>query len=979
MTETHYDPNFEHIRSHQIASLNIELQEYRHKVTAARHLHLVAEKDSNNVFLVAFLTVPQDSTGVAHILEHTALCGSKRFPVRDPFFMMNRRSLNTFMNAFTSADWTAYPFASQNKKDFNNLLDVYLDAAFFPLLNGLDFAQEGHRIEFSEADNLDSPLVYKGVVFNEMKGAMDSPTRRLAQDLQTAVFPTLTYHYNSGGEPSDIPTLTHEQLKAFHAHHYHPSNAFFVTYGDIPAIEHQQHFQEKVLQYFDKLNMDFSLAEEERFNAPRQLSSTYAVDGEEAASLSNKTHIVIGWLLGKNTDPRAVLEAQILADVLLDNSSSPLRHALETTDLGKAPSSLSGLDADIRDMTFACGLEGSEAKHADAVEALIFKVIEDVAENGVEQEVLESVLHQIELGHREVTGDGYPYGLSLILQTLTPTLHGGDPVLALDQDALLIELREDIKSTAFIKHLAQRLLLNNQHRVRMVMEPDAQLNAAQQQAESKQLSEIQAGLSDSDKQNIVTLTQALQERQVQEDDPEILPRVTVADVPADMRIVEGEQRSVKQLPVTWYDQGTNGMVYQQLVVDLPAMEEELLDLLPLYTLALTEVGVNGYDYMATQALQAAVTGGISAGSTVRGAVDDANQLQGVVTLAGKALARNQAALNELMAETFTAPRFDEHNRIRELVAQWRAARQKGVTGHGHALAMTAASAPLNQAMALSHRWDGLLGLQRLQALDDSLNNQATLAATADKLINLHNLLQTAPRQLLVVSEVEQHAAIAESLDQYWQLPASQTSSVFSYNPNNADADPAPHQGWSTSTQVSFCAAAFPVVPLNHPDAPALQVLGNFLRNGYLHRAIREQGGAYGGGAGYHADSATFRFFSYRDPRFQETLADFNQAIAWLDSSNHDERALEEAILGVIAAIDKPGSPAGEAITAFYAGLFGRTPELRRTLRQQILNVTIDDLKRVANRYLSSDRAHYAAISSIDTLQQQAADWQINAI
>ena len=239
MTETvGYHPAFEAVRSEFIPTLNLTLQEFRHIKTGARHLHLAADQDEN-AFLVAFLTVPQDSTGVAHILEHTALCGSERFPVRDPFFMMLRRSLNTFMNAFTSSDWTAYPFASQNKKDFNNLLEVYLDAAFFPSLDRLDFAQEGHRLAPVDLANPEGEWAIKGVVFNEMKGAMSSPTSALWQELQTALFPTTTYHHNSGGDPAEIPNLTWAQLKAFHATHYHPSNAIFMTFGNIPAAEHQ--------------------------------------------------------------------------------------------------------------------------------------------------------------------------------------------------------------------------------------------------------------------------------------------------------------------------------------------------------------------------------------------------------------------------------------------------------------------------------------------------------------------------------------------------------------------------------------------------------------------------------------------------------------------------------------------------------------------------------------------------------------------
>ena len=260
-------PAFEHLRSTPIDSLKITVEEYRHRVTGASHLHLAAD-NNENVFMVAFRTVPMDSTGVAHILEHTSLCGSARYPVRDPFFMMLRRSLNTFMNAFTSSDWTAYPFASQNRKDFDNLLKVYLDAAFFPKLDALDFAQEGHRVEFTEADNPDTPLVFRGVVFNEMKGAMSSPTSQLWHRLCHHLFPASTYHYNSGGEPADIPDLSWQQLRDFHATHYHPSNAMFMTFGDIPAQQHQQAFESLALSQFKSPGKTLTVSNETRLAKP---------------------------------------------------------------------------------------------------------------------------------------------------------------------------------------------------------------------------------------------------------------------------------------------------------------------------------------------------------------------------------------------------------------------------------------------------------------------------------------------------------------------------------------------------------------------------------------------------------------------------------------------------------------------------------------------------------------------------------------
>ncbi|HHW78721.1 MAG TPA: peptidase M16 [Xanthomonadaceae bacterium] len=964
-------PAFQHLRSHRVPALRLEFQEYRHVATGARHLHLAAD-DPHNAFMVTFLTVPQDSTGVAHILEHTALCGSRRYPVRDPFFMMIRRSLNTFMNAFTSSDWTAYPFASQNKKDFNNLLDVYLDAAFFPLLDERDFAQEGHRLEFARPDDPNSELLFKGVVFNEMKGALSSPVQRLGQELQRRLFPTTTYHHNSGGDPEAIPTLTHERLKAFHARHYHPSNAIFLTYGDIPAAEHQERFETGALNRFQQLKLDLAIPDERRYAAPIADLIHYPLDSAEA--LADQTHIVLGWLLGPITDPLATLRARLLSDVLLDNSSSPLRHALETSELGAAPSPLCGFDTSTREATLVCGLEGSNPERAAAVEQLVLDVLRRVAAAGVPQDAVDAALHQLELSEREITGDGFPYGLRLLMEALTPAIHGGDPVAALDSDPLLEQLRTESRAADFIPRLAQQLLLDNPHRVRLTMAPDPTLAAKQAAAERQKLATIQAMLAQTDKTRIVVQARALAERQQRQDDPELLPRVGLEDVPPDLKIAEGVARPVGALPAHWYAQGTNGMVYLQAVLDLPALEPDELDLLPLFCACLSEVGSAGRDYRTTQARQAAVTGGLSARANVRGGVADLQEAKGVLVLAGKALARHHADLSELLWETLTSARFDELPRLRELVAQMRAQREESITDHGHMLALAAASAGLSPVAALNHRWEGLHGLKQIKALDDALDDPAALAAFAARLERLRDRLCDAPRQLLVVSEAERQDAIAAALAARWRdgqtVPAPFALAAPEPQP--------PRQGFRVNTQVNFCAKVYPTVAPNHPDAPALQVLGDFLRNGHLHRAIREQGGAYGGGAGYHPDSGAFRFYSYRDPRLAETLDDFDRALDWLHTHDHPARALEEAILGVIAAIDKPGSPAGEAISAFFGTLFGRTPEQRRAYRQRVLNVTLDDLKRVAATWLQPERARCAVLSDARTLKEQAG-WTIVAV
>jgi len=952
---------FEHLRSQTIDSLNLRVEEYQHKVTGAQHIHLASD-NPENVFLVALRTVPQDSRGVAHILEHTALCGSEKYPVRDPFFMMIRRSLNTFMNAFTSPDWTAYPFASQNRKDFDNLLDVYLDAVFFSRLDELDFAQEGHRLEFKEPDNPDSPLTFKGVVFNEMKGAMSSVPAQLWQSLCRYLFPTTTYHHNSGGDPEHIPDLTYEQLKEFYRTHYHPSNAIFMTYGDIPAAEHQAKFEAKALHRFKRLDDVIAVGEEKRYHAPIAVEEAYPL--EEGEDPTHKTHVVMGWLLGNITDLDQTLESQLMTAVLLDNSASPLLHALETSDLGQAPSPLCGLDDSQYELAFGCGLEGCQLEKVPEVEQLILGTLERVAEEGVPQELIDSALHQLELQQREVGGDGFPYGLQLIMNSLPAATHRADPIALLDLDSALVKLREKVKDPDFIPSLVRRWLLDNPHRLRLTLRPDSQFTRRALEAEQKRLADINAKLTEDDRQWIVQRAKALQERQVQKDDDSILPKVGLEDIPKTMAYVEGSRETLDPKnpasdPLRRYGAGTNGLVYEQVTCKLPDISEEEQPLLPLYCNALTEVGLGNLDYLEAQRWQASAVGGISASATVRGTTDDVQNIDAYFSLGSKALNRNAGAMNELLRATLTEPRFDEHNRLKELVSQMRARREQSITGNGHSLAMLAACAGMAPSAHLTHRIGGLEGIAHLKRLDQALKDGESLKAYAAQLEGIHARLRVAPREFLLIGEPHQLDELRDTVQSHWpsEPPVADFRS-FGLPPVHEPV----REGWLTNTQVNFCAQAYPTVPSEHPDAAALTVLAGFLRNGYLHRTIREQGGAYGGGASQDNNIAAFRFFSYRDPRLADTLKDFEAAVDWLLSSEHEWQPLEEAILGVVSSLDKPASPAGEARQTYQAELFGRTREKRETFRNRVLGVTLADIQRVANDYLKPERASTAVVS-----------------
>mgnify|MGYP000644438516 CR=1 FL=1 len=963
-------PAFECLRTVHIPSLNIDMSEYRHKKTGASHFHLAAD-NPENVFLVALRTMPMDSTGVAHILEHTALCGSKRFPVRDPFFLMIRRSLNSFMNAFTSSDWTAYPFASQNRQDFNNLLSVYLDAVFFARLDPLDFAQEGIRVEFSEAENPNSPLVYKGVVFNEMKGAMSSPNSILSDVLNKYVFPTTTYHYNSGGDPETIPDLSYDDLQDFYKKHYHPSNAVFMTFGDIPAAELQARFEEEALHEFEA-SSPIKGRDEKRYYAPIAVEDHYPLD---EGDMANKSHVVLSWLLTHTADINQRLAMNLLNGVLLENSASPLRQYLETCGLGESPSPMCGLDDAGREMSFGCGLEGCAADKAAEIEAGILEVLQKVAVEGVAQEDVEAVLHQIELSQREIGGDSYPYGLQLVLNGLNAALQDADPLALWDVDSVLAQLRQSIQDPDYIKNLVKTALLDNPHRVRLTLKPDNTISQKRQAAEAARLAKIQQGLSEAEKQAIIANTKALVARQAQVDDVSILPKVGLADIPADLKIAEGKSYTLPingiDVPITTFEAGTNGLFYQQIIIDLPNLTEREQSLVPFYSSLLSELGAGEHDYLAMQQWQSQVSGGVRMGLSMRTSLNDAGQAQAHLVASCKALHYNTDSFN-LLKTTLEQLRFDEAERVQDLLAQRKARFEASITDSGHALAMQTASHSMSALSQLEYRISGLPALRTLRELVANSQSEQGITSLLAELQAIHHKVLAAPRQFLLIAEKERLATLVETLQQTWSASSIAASVDDDVKQIQAQANPQSTQiAWLANTQVQFCAAAYPAVPIDHDDAPALMILGGFLRNGFLHRAIREQGGAYGGGAAYDSNACAFRFFSYRDPRLADTFADFQASLEWLQSNNHEERQLEEVILGIMASLDKPMSPAGEARSAFHNALYGRTPAQRRALRAKLLAVTITDLQAVAAKYLNAEQMSKAVVapySQAETVQ-----------
>ena len=987
-------PAFELIEHRHIEALSIDVIISQHVKTGAMHYHLAHPSDEN-AFLVGFRTQPMDSKGEAHVLEHVALCGSEKFPVRDPFFSMIKRSLNTFMNAMTAADWTAYPYATQNKNDYFNLLEVYLDAAFFPNIHPLDFAQEGIRVELDEDDKPQ----FKGIVFNEMKGAMSGEIDQLYHTVAHHLFPTTTYHYNSGGDPADIPDLTHNELVAFHQSHYHPANSVIMSFGNIPVSETQARIHDDALTQFAAGKKHVSRPEV-RLSAPISAVDTYTAD--EAGP--NQTHHVLAWLLPSITNPKQRLALRLLEGVLIEHAGSPLRAYLDSHPLGTSPSPLLGLDDSHYEMVFYTGLRGSEPEHAEAVEQGIMDLLADVVSKPIDSDTIETILHQIEIDQRHIGGDSMPYGLNLMLEGFSTAIHDGNPIDVWEVDEHLAWLREQVKDEQWLPNLIKTHLLDNNHRVRVTLVPDSEKSARLAAAEQVRLDTIAMDLTEDDKAILKKQALDLAARQAAPDDLSLLPKVGLEDVPTDISFKQGTQKQVmlsgQDSTLFEYEAGTNGLYYYQVIVpltdaignqdtsNLPVNEVINHPLLPIYLSLLSELGTDELDAYEMQAKQAAHSSGVTARISQRTAIDDSHAISSYFVVATRALNRKTEAI-DLLKEVMQHSVFEEHDRIKEILQQRQASWQSRLASAGHAYALQTASRAMSRQAQLEYVRSGLPALNALKDfLADASDDDNKWDELATSLMALHQRLLSLPKHAVIICEAEQTERLSDLIVDSWQESKVSTANAKQIEENipseftQLELDPAldgepdavkalesdpiaEDLAWLVATNVYHNASAYSVPAADHPDTAALMVLAPYLRNGYLHSAIRERGGAYGGGAGYDANACAFKFFSYRDPHCAETFAHFEASIEWLLSEPQSAEQLEEAILGIISGMDKPGSPAGEAIKACFANLHNRGEDWQRKMRAAILAVTIDDIQRVAKQYLQGQQHVRAVLAPYD--------------
>jgi Zn-dependent M16 (insulinase) family peptidase len=922
----------------RITELNCILRELQHLPTGAQVMH-IDNDDTENLFSLSFKTYPSSSNGVAHILEHTVLCGSKRFPVKDPFFSMNRRSLNTFMNALTGSDFTCYPAASQVEKDFYNLLDVYLDAVFHPELKRLSFLQEGHRLEFTDPQNPHTPLQIKGIVFNEMKGNLASPDTRLWHAMMAALVPNLPYAFNSGGDPKIIPDLTYAELISFHEIYYHPSRCLFFFYGNLPLKKHLDIIAEKALKNVPKLSPLPPVPLQKRFSAPVSLEMRYP-----ASETEDETHrhiIAFGFLTAPLLEQEEVLALTVLDAILMETDASLLKKMLLDSKLCIQADAY--MDTEMSEVPYVIVFKGCQPQHAQKLEDLLKTSLEKIIQQGIPLHLIEAAIHQLEFSRLEITGDHSPFGLTLFMRSALAKQHGCDPENSLTVHSLFEQLLNKVKDPAYLPALLKKHLLDNLHRVRIVMHPDQNLALEETQKEKEKLQEIQKSLTEKEIFTILKQTQELAayQKKTEEQSLDCLPKVTLDDVNPLVRDFPLKRTHHNRLEVFHHDCFTNHILYADLIFDLPYINEEDLSLAQLLVSLLPELGSGERTYEQNLEYVQAYTGGISASLGLHMQVTDPKKGRPSFNLRGKALRRNVGKLFTLMQDTLTKPRLDDKNRIEELIMQLRDAQLNRLNRQAMRYAMQLSVCGFSPAAHIWEAWYGLRYFKAIEALSKDLPQKIT--RIVDQLIALKEQLfsLTNPHLVLSCSKEMFHELERNHFYGCTELPSAPTFSPWILDQPVA---PISSQARSITSQVAFTAKAFKAVTYLHPHAPALVVAALLADNKILHRQIREQGGAYGCGASYNNLLGHFVFHSYRDPHIASTLQTFDQAIELIANGQFTEQDLEEAKLGIIQQLDAPISPGSRALTAYTWFRDGKTKEMRQEFRNRLLALTPADIK-----------------------------------
>ena len=926
-----------------------------HDKTGAEYLH-IARDDINNVFAINFKTNPTDETGLPHILEHITLCGSEKYPVRDPFFKMMPRSLANFMNAFTSSDYTSYPFATTNKQDFRNLSSVYLDATLHPLLKHSDFLQEGWRLgqEDPKETATRENIHFKGVVYNEMKGQMSDGSYLYYIRFRDQMFPSL---HNSGGDPEKMTDLTYEQLVAFSRKNYHPSNSKIFSYGDMDVSDQ--------LAFVDSQLSGFSRAEAiQDIKEPRDLSdgpisivSSGPFDTMQSPDRQTKTSV--SWLGAPTTDIVETFSISILSSLLMDGYGSPLYQGLIESGMGSSFSANTGYDSSAGIGIFSIGLDGMKVDDVSAFRETVQDILRNKAAEAFLPHRIEGYMHQLEIALKHKTAG---FGMRMLNQTLPGWMNGVDPMDALSWNEVVAEFRSRLKQEQYLEGLVEKYLLNDRC-LQFTMNPSESYSADLEQQEAKRKEKILLDLeAQAEAPGIVVQTLGKQELDLlkeQETAPflnlETLPSLHITDIARQKERKPRRYDSIGDVKCLWRETDTNGITYFQAKHSFEGLPSELRVLLPLFGESLMRLGTKTKSVGDLEAEIMLKTGGISISPFVQPSPWDLKDVDEGLLIDGYALDRNVEVMLDLIRTLildvdFTSPRAAAA--VQELLESKTSGALDSVAGSGHHFAVTSAASALSSRSALQDQLSGLTQIEyTANLLRTAHSDSESLCKVIDKLILLQKSAISNSRDLSfrVVCEttsVEKNKTLLERF--LGQLPNTSPPTFL----QSSDAVPGSSLSrrvfFDLPFQVSYTGSCLRTAPYTSPEKAPLTVLGHLLFNSYMHPEIREKGGAYGASASASPFSDLFTMTSYRDPNPRNTLKIFENAGKFARDRDWSTRELEESKLGVFQQIDAPTSVKSDASKEFMLGI---TEDMDQQMRERLLDVTKQDVQAVAQKYL----------------------------
>ncbi len=911
------------VREQTIAELSSQAKLYRHEKTGAEVLALL-NADENKAFVAAFRTLPADHTGVAHILEHCVLSGSRKYPLKELFVELIKCSTATYLNASTGSDRTVYPCASQNLQDFYNLMDVYLDVVFHPLLTRQTFEQEGWHYEM---ENPDAPLNFRGIVFNEMKGAYANPDSLLYRESLAALFPDTVYGKHSGGRPAHIPELSYEQFCQFYSDYYHPANARMFVYGDL-QIEQALAQINAAIGEFERRSDLPTVALQPRFLASRTISLPYMASGP---AINHKAYVVINWMLNAVEDPVDTLALSIFAHCLLGSPASPLRKALLDSGLGEG---LAGWpNFGLRQPVFAAGLKGVGLDNAAAVGPLILDTLTRLTQDGIDPEMIEAGINSLEFGLRENNAHGGQRGINLMERALEAWIFDGDPFALLAFEAPLAELKNRFSTDPrYLENLIQNQLLTNPHRVTIQLLPDSGLQTREETAEKEQLATQLAAMTESEQAAVVTNTGALKIFQETHNTPEVLaalPVLRLTDLEKSARTIPQEKEWVAGCRTLFHPQPTNGIVYLDLGLDARALPQELLPYLTVFGRALLEMGTQTQSMVKLAQRIERTTGGIYPRLFVSETRQADQDGPARLLIGGKAtLAKSQELLN-ILRDILLTVNFNDREHFRQIVLEDKTRRQSRLQSDSQAVTRR-----IRAHYSTSGWFDDLIGgFASINVLKEL--SQAIETNWPEVLQNLetirHLLVNRAGMLVGVTLEDSAWPGFKKQLaDFLTELPAqpfaAQTWRLPAMSAN---------EGFIIPSQVNYVGKGANLFQHGYTLHGSTAVIRACLNTTFLYEKIRQQGGAYGGFATFDTITGVFSFASYRDPNLLETLGHYDNCPDFLRQLRLTDNELQRHIVSVAGRMDSYMLPDAKGFAALIRYLVGEDDAFRQQFRDEV--------------------------------------------